>query len=77
MMTMRDRGFGRGASPDNVFVTAPSDSTVRDADLAGCTLEAEDLPTLGEVLQDIAVAVGAFAALAVAANVFVLVTQGG
>jgi len=75
-MMMRDKFLKRVESSNSTLVTARNDSALRETDLIRDADPAEDLPTMRDVLWDIGVAVAAFAVLAIAANVFVLVTQG-
>lgn len=71
---MREKSLGRVESADSNRGPAPSDSRVHDIDVIGGD-QAEDLPTMRDLLWDIGVALAAFATLAIAANIFVLVTQ--
>jgi hypothetical protein len=69
---MQDKFLRHAESHDAAFATAQDDSLLGETGLADGL--AEDLPTMCDVLWDIGVALAAFAALAVAANIFVLVT---
>lgn len=71
---MWNKFLRRVESRDRVVVTAQDESLIRETSLGADP--AEDLPTMRDVLWDIGVAVAGFATLAVAANIFVLVTQG-